>query len=114
MSKLGDLESMEELRVNTMIHLRTEGYGVETKSILPCPFCASPDWLVFPVTAGLNGYVEEQKPRFCKNCCRTARVIIVRSKDSVTFEIVQTDGPEPPEWMQPKPRREETLSAAPK
>lgn len=81
---------------------RIEGFGLETTCITPCPFCAAPDfarWKVLEVEDAM------QKETTCRECGRSAKAIFTRTPSSVAFEIVQTGGPDQPEWLTPKMRR---------
>lgn len=97
--------SLDEYNLRYKANTRIEGTGADTRTVLPCPFCAAADWLVYPVTAAMDNYQKIQEPRKCGHCGRTARLIIKQNEGSVEQELVQTDGPEPPDWLEPKPRR---------
>lgn len=103
--KMSEPTSIEEYNKRAKANLRYEGRFADTKTILPCPFCAAPDWLVYPVTAAMDDYKQIQDPRTCKECGRTAALIITRTDSGVQQELVQIAGPDAPEWLTPKPRR---------
>lgn len=98
--------NQHEYNVRAQQNTKITGFGAETTTVLPCPFCAAPDWMKFPVTAGLNNYTEQSAPHTCKECGRSGRLIVARSPGEVRSELVQTGGEDPPEWLVPKPRRE--------
>ena len=103
-----DPASMDELNKRVIANHRVEGYGDQTRSVLPCPFCGAADHLVFPVTAALNDYADVTKPATCQECGRTCQMIVKRSAfGNLGWELVQTGGAEPPAWYYPKPRRVE-------
>jgi hypothetical protein len=82
---------------------RIEGFGVHgTRVISACPFCAAADWMSCKVIetreAMTNGAI-------CKKCGRGACAIFTDNPNGVSFEIVQTTGPDQPEWLKPKMRR---------
>ncbi|MGY3278087.1 hypothetical protein [Bradyrhizobium sp. S3.7.6] len=81
---------------------RVEGFGMETTQVAPCPFCAAPDWARWKIVDMDRTATKDRK---CENCGRSAKVIIKRDANGVKFEIVQTGGPDQPEWLVPKMRR---------
>jgi hypothetical protein len=101
-----DPTSFDELNARIKQNARIEGTDLDARTVLPCAFCGAADWMVFPVTAGLTGYDEVQKPTKCQACGRVARFIMTRLPDgSVDSEFVQVEGRDPPDWLDPKPRR---------
>jgi hypothetical protein len=79
-----------------------EGTGLETSTVLPCPFCAAPRWAVFRV---LQVQEELSRERGCKECGRTAKALFQQGAAGIAFEMVQVGGPEQPDWLEPKMRR---------
>jgi hypothetical protein len=82
---------------------RVEGYGFETTTRMPCPFCAEPDFMVFRT---LEGEAAMSKGAVCRHCGRGARALVTHEGGYTQFEFVQTAGPDAPAWMTPKMRRE--------
>lgn len=79
------------------------GYGVDVKISMPCPFCAAADFMVYRL---LEMRKAISQGATCKACGRSARAIFHGNDDSeLRFEIVQTGGPQQPEWLEPKMRR---------
>lgn len=106
-----DASSLEELFAKTMKNTGFEGFGLGTIMKIPCPFCGEPGFITAKVTA-----IEEALTSggFCSGCGRGAKMVLgaipgapnsVRLADGKSFEIVQTTGPDSPEWMVPKIRR---------
>lgn len=95
-------ENMADLNALTTKNIRYEGVGLETKTVVPCPFCAHPDWIELPI---LDPEGPMQRGSVCGQCHRGAKAIFQRTAQSVRFEIVQTSGPAQPDWMEPKMRR---------
>jgi hypothetical protein len=91
-------EYLKRLNENT----KMEGFGFEVTMTVPCPFCAAPDFQKYLILE-----VEEAmaKDTTCKECGRSAKAIYHRSPGSTSFEVVQTGGPDQPEWLKPKMRR---------
>ncbi len=98
--------SMDELNARQKANMRIEGRFADTQTVMPCPFCGAPDFMVYAVTAGLNEYADLAKPHECKECGRSARLLTTRDAHGVMQEIVQCGGPDQPEWMIHKLRRE--------
>lgn len=100
---MSDPSSFEEYNERFHKNNRTTGYGIgNVYCHVPCPFCAAPDWMSWEVLS-----VEDSMKvgAECKECGRSAKAIISRSKDGISFEIVQTGGPDQPVWLEPKMRR---------
>jgi len=75
------------------------GFGMETGQSMPCPFCGARDWCKFKI---IDVEAVTSQEHVCRECNRGARAIYTRTRDSVGFVMVQTSGPEQPEWLQPK------------
>lgn len=103
--------SLDELNRRCAANSKIIGFGSATTTILPCPFCGAPEWMRFPVTAGFTNYAEQVKPHECKECGRSARLDIRSVNGGLETEIVQCGGPDQPEWMNPKMRREDAPEA---
>lgn len=125
-----DLKSFEEYSDKFNQNMRTSGRFTSTTMHLPCPWCAEPDYMVVPL---VNTPQVMSMPTLCKNCGRTGKTVyyhddlsyqqggppedmgvagrvalmgdVGNSGPGYTFEFVQTDGDDPPEWMPLKPRR---------
>jgi hypothetical protein len=92
-------EYLERFRANE----RLFGHGVETGVAIPCPFCAAPDFLRYKV---LEVREALEIGATCQACGRSARAQFVDSlAPSISFEIVQTGGPDQPAWLRPQMRR---------
>lgn len=78
------------------------GTGLDTTVTMPCPFCAAADFVSYRVID-----VEQVMSRgaICRECGRGARAISHRRAGGASIEVVQTCGPEQPEWLSPKIRR---------
>jgi hypothetical protein len=96
--------NMDEYTARFHQNQRIEGYGLDTTMVMPCPFCAAPDfmrWKILEVESAMH------RGGTCKECGRSTKAIFQRSPSGVQFEIVQTGGPDQPEWLAPKMRRVE-------
>lgn len=102
---MSEPKSMVEFGVKYQANLRYEGFGGQTKTIFPCPGCAEPDWLEFPVTAAMDEYKSVQLPKQCAKCGRTFRLVITRTATEIRQELIQLGGADLPDWYEPKPRR---------
>lgn len=94
--------SYEEYIVNFEANGKVSGRGLTTTQHFPCPFCAAPNCVVAPIIS-----VQEHLRRggTCKECGRGWRTEFTGKAPSISFEMVQTSGPDQPEWLQPKMRR---------
>lgn len=97
---------MEELAARQLENTEMSGRGMDTTQHFPCPFCGSKDWLVVKIMS----FAQDHGPIECGECGRSAK-LLYNSKNggplrggSSEMEVVQTDGPDQPEWMRPKMR----------
>lgn len=82
---------------------KIEGFGIGNVHVhMPCPFCAAADFLVYEL---LEVEAAMGKGATCKQCGRGAKALYSRFGGGLSFEIVQTVGPDQPEWLTPKMRR---------
>lgn len=82
---------------------RVVGRNEMTVTHMPCIFCGAPDFFILPILR-----VQEvlQAGSICAECGRGARVIFTGDdRDKVQYEVVQTVGIDPPEYLEPAPRR---------
>lgn len=78
------------------------GYGIDVTMHMPCAFCAEPDFLVFRV---IDSETAMEKGAVCKQCHRGVKALMDKSHGGIGFEIVQTEGPDGPDWLKPTMRR---------
>jgi hypothetical protein len=79
-----------------------EGFGIGNVYLhCPCPFCSAPENIVYEMLQ-----VEEamSKGAICKECDRGWKAVFNRDRGSLSFEIIQTGGSDPPSYL-PKMRR---------
>jgi hypothetical protein len=77
------------------------GEGMETTMHMPCYFCAEPDFIEWKIVSMEETAAEA---RSCKACGRSAKMIFDRNANGVSFEIVQTGGPDPADYLPPMRR----------
>lgn len=95
--------SVEEYRRRFYKNYKIEGYGIGSVHChYPCPFCAAPEFMVAEI---LETDKALERGGTCSECGRSARAIMSRTQGSVSFEMVQTGGDDPPDWLTPKMRR---------
>lgn len=95
--------NMDDYNKMFMENAKVTGYGIaEVTQHIPCPFCAAPDYFVILV---VNAHAELAEEKTCSECGRSGKNLIKRSANSSAFEFVQTGGDDPPEWLEPPPRR---------
>lgn len=85
---------------------RIEGVGLDTTTVLPCPFCGAADWMRFGIAAGLTEYAEQQKEHVCKECKRGGRLVMTQDGGTLTTELRQTSGNDLPAWFALRVTRE--------
>lgn len=96
-------ENMEQLAELTHRNMHIEGYGLSVVTHAPCPFCAEPDWMEWPI---LDPRTPMEIGAVCSGCGRGAKAVFTDfPAGGYQFEFVQTSGPDQPDWMQPKMRR---------
>ncbi len=75
---------------------KLSGFGpFGTKSHVPCPFCAAPDWLVFRI---IDTEKAMERGAVCGECKRGARAVTTRTAHGLSFHLVQTEGPDAPSY----------------
>jgi len=79
-----------------------DGFGLETTMHVPCPFCGAIGFACYRV---LDVEAAMARGSTCTECGRSAKALFDRTADGVAFELVQTGGPDQPEWLTPKMRR---------
>lgn len=102
--------SMDAYVERFMANQRASGFGFDVTQHFPCPFCAAADWFVVKIA----DFAPPQEPgtyrspeTTCGECGRSGQFVSTRdSNGGVTAEMVQTGGDDPPDWLQPAPRRE--------
>lgn len=99
---MSDLRNLAEFERRYALTLSFDGLGVDTKIHCPCPFCAHADFWIYRL---IDLHDALSRRAFCVNCGRAARVIFTFENGEQRAEIVQTSGPDQPEWLQPKMRR---------
>lgn len=88
-------ESKEEYEAAYMAACGITGYGLEVTQILACPFCCAPDYQRIRIVAADHDIANEV---ICANCKRGTKGLITRKDGGTSFEIVQTTGPDIPDW----------------
>jgi hypothetical protein len=79
------------------------GRGLETRLHIPCPWCASGEFMVYRV---VDVYLALEAGAVCGECGRGMRAIVTRSGGGVQCEFVQTCGDPGPDYV-PAMRRVE-------
>lgn len=89
--------SMDEFSELFEKNLRIEGNFDKVRTVLPCPFCAAPDFTTFRI---LTTSEDMQQEATCDVCGRSARFIVNGDASGIAAELVQTGGEPPPPWME--------------
>jgi len=98
----GTPRSHEEYLARFAANQHYFGFGLETGLSMPCPFCAAADFLASRI---LEVEQKLEVGATCRECARSAKAIFTREPGITRFEIVQTGGPDQPDWLLPKMRR---------
>lgn len=80
------------------------GFGAEVTTHTPCPWCATPNFQAWGILTAAEDLTAEAT---CVNCGRSGKSIVFRNLNGTSFEMVQTGGPDAPDWLVPAPRRME-------
>lgn len=73
---------------------------------LPCPFCATADFMVFNVLATIEAFANDNT---CRECGRSLKAVVVEDGHGVTtMTFLQTGGAEPPSYLPKMPRAKVT------
>jgi hypothetical protein len=86
-------EYEEKLDQNT----RMSGTGADLTMHLPCPFCATADFLVYKL---IDQQEALMKGAVCPACNRGMRAEVEVRGDETLVEFVQTSGDAPPDFLQ--------------
>lgn len=88
----------QEYEAKFAANQKITGYGVDVAMHMPCPACAEPDFVVYKILE-----IEEimSKERVCTHCGVGMRAIFSHDNGGVSFEIVQTQGPDLPDYLPP-------------
>lgn len=94
--------NLAEYTARATINCRVEGYGADVVTVVACPFCAAGGFWRLPIV-NVRGPMEKETT--CGECHRKARALFKVSRGSIEFEVVQTGGDDPPDWLEAAPRR---------
>ena len=95
-------QNLDEYNARYNARIRYTGFGPDTRVFVPCPFCCAPDFMTWKVWPGDPENVEAvmAKGATCASCKRGCRALFTRlGSGGVTFEVVQTEGDAPPDWL---------------
>jgi len=97
-------KNCEEYLERSARNQSVEGYGLGSVYIhAPCPFCGAKDFMVYELMT-VNEAM--QKESICSECNRGAKFILDKcDHGNLFFEMVQTTGPDQPDWLPFKMRR---------
>lgn len=93
--------NIDEYHARFHANIKYEGFGMETTMISPCPFCAAPDCQRVRLAYAQH---DMEQPAVCTECGRGAKAVFTGDANNHDLEIVQTAGPNPPDWLPPMRR----------
>lgn len=97
-----DPANMDEYKKKFELNTTYSGQGLDTTIHVPCPYCAEPEFMVYKIVESETAL---KKGGFCKHCQRgMVTVFHVDTPNNKQFEMVQTVGPDAPDYL-PKIRR---------
>lgn len=104
---MADPATLDEYNTKALANQSITGFGADVVTHFPCPGCAAPGWLDFPITAALNDYRDVQDPATCQECGRSFRFAITvtgggaAAGGSTEGQFIQTGGPDLPDYLPP-------------
>lgn len=96
-----DPATLDEYNERYMQNHEITGFGMDVVNRFPCPGCAAPGWLDFPITAALNDYAGVQHPTTCENCGRTFQLVVTLSPGATEMTLIQRGGDPVPSYLPP-------------
>lgn len=96
-----DPATREAYDAKAKANTKMSGFGLDTAMHMPCPFCAAPDFLVYRI---VDVETALSAPRVCATCKRGSKAVFTRGAGGVSFEFVQTEGPDGPAYLPPMRR----------
>jgi len=102
--RMGEPKNYEEYLKRSAKNQSVTGHGLGNVMVYaPCPFCAAKDFMVYEL---MTVHEAMQEDRICSECERGAKFLLDKCEHgSLFFEMVQTSGPDQPEWLPFKMRR---------
>jgi hypothetical protein len=101
-----DPPTLEDYHHRSQERSRVIGFGVETAVVLPCPFCAAPEWLTHRIVDTLSSALRPPGV-VCQVCGRGMAAIFSTLADGGTcMELVHTVGDPAPHYLPPIRGRE--------
>jgi hypothetical protein len=98
--------TMQEFQDRYMQNNTVENEGTASEiRHMPCMFCGAPDVILLHA---LRVQEDLERGGTCPDCGRGIRVVFsadTRTTDGVNYEVFQTVGDEPPDYIVTKPRR---------
>lgn len=99
--------NIDEYNKQYLLNCEITGAGFDVGQVLACPFCCAPGFMTMkPMELALSDDAGQENCT-CAECGRSGRNIITREPGETRLEFVQTGGDDPPDWLQPTPRRVE-------
>lgn len=97
--------TVEEFNARYNENYKTEGFGLGNVFCdLPCFFCAAPNFARYEI---MEFETIMTKEHICTECERGAKAIIAHEGETSTLRVVQTCGPDAPDFIAPMIKREE-------
>lgn len=106
---MSEPKTYEEYLTRTKENTVISGFGIgNVYTDVPCPFCAAPNFMRYEIMEVKQVTAQEH---VCKECGRGSKFIITEKGPSMIAELVQTCGPDQPDYFTHKMRRITVCSA---
>jgi hypothetical protein len=94
---MSECTTIKEYEEKYQRHAVITGRGASTRLHIPCPFCAEPEFLVYPII-GTRAAMEAGA--VCAHCGRGCRAVFTDdAAGGISFELFQTVGSDPPSFI---------------
>lgn len=101
---MADPATLEEYNALYQANTKIEGFGMDVRQVLACPFCCAPGFMTMWVIKHGGPDKALADGATCSACGRSVKGIVDRGPNGVKFEIVQTGGDDPPAYLPPMRR----------
>jgi hypothetical protein len=96
-------KTKEEFAQRYMANQKVVGEDLRAVTHMPCMFCAAPDVILM---RALHVREDLERGGKCTECGRAIRVVFTgEDRHKMDYEVFQTEGDDPPDYIMPWPRR---------
>lgn len=91
-----DPKTLEEFNQRYLSNIRYEGAGLKVRSVMPCMFCAAPEFMSYSV---LDIHKAMREGATCNTCKRSGHFVFADSSNASFAGFVQTGGDDPQKYL---------------